>query len=150
MKLHAKISHFFKKGWICCCILATLGTTAWQLWNYRYGPDQTVVTFKKFNEMETDLYPSLGLCWTMIINEESLKRCGSNFSAMDYVNFLGGWPKWDEKMLTVDYDDVTLHLDDYVQSYGYRTSSNKNVLLYVKDESVKKRTPIIGRTLSWE
>ena len=44
-------------------------------------------------------------------------------------------------MLRVDYDDVTLHFDDYVQSYGYRTSSNKNVLLYVKDELDNKQKP---------
>ena len=63
----------------------------------------------RFNDMETDLYPSIGLCWTMTIREEILKQYESNFNSTNYVNFLFG-TIWNEGMRTVDYDDVTPQL----------------------------------------
>ena len=82
--------------------------------------------------METDLYPSIGLCWTMTIREEILKQYESNFNSTNYVNFLSG-TMWNEGMRTVDYDNVTPQLSDFVLGYGYWTFSEKDIRLYVKE-----------------
>ena len=57
-----------------------------------------------FNEMDTDMYPSIGLCWTMAINEEQLKQYGNRFTPSSYTYFLMGH-YWDEDMLKVDYEN---------------------------------------------
>ena len=115
--------------WALTCIIATLYTTIDQFRNYFNIEDQTIVAYRRFNEMETDVYPSLTLCWTMTIIEEKLRRYGSTFNATDYARFLAG-DVWDENMLNVDYDDVTPDLEDYVFLYGYQSASEEFVFLY--------------------
>ena len=107
----------------------------WQLLNYYSGEEQTVVGYKKFNEMEDNVYPSIGLCWSLAINEEKLKRYGSNYTSVDYAAFLAGFGL-DNSMLSVKYDDVTPQFDDYILRYGYEksTSNNFDVVLYDKEQ----------------
>ena len=115
--------------WACCCALATLATIVWQCSNYYYGEEQTFVDYKNFNERETNLYPSIGVCWTRAIIEEKLKLYGNNFTAKDYGDFLLGHT-WNEDMLKVDYEDVTSRFDDSISIYGYRTGDMKLVFLH--------------------
>ena len=116
----------FRISWTCCCILATLCTMTWQLSNYYIGKEQQIVEYRNFNELKTDVYPSLGLCWTMTIDETNLKQYGDTFSSRGYVDFLSGGIFqedfiWDENMLAVEYYNVTPHFADYVLKYGYFT-----------------------------
>ena len=127
--MRAQAKSIFKKAWSWCCILATLSTIVWQLFNYYNGEDQTIVTYRNFNEIETDVYPSVTFCWTMAISEENLKLYGNNLNRKDYAKFLAGY-HWDENMLIVDYDNVTLHFGDHVLLYGYKTSSGRDVVLH--------------------
>ena len=62
------------------CISATIFTTVVQFMNYCTVEDQTIVTYKRFHESETDVYPSISLCWTMAIDEEKLKRYDNEFT----------------------------------------------------------------------
>ena len=148
--LRANAKSILRITWNWGCILATLLAMAWQLSNYYNGEDQTVVTYRMFNEIETDVYPSFTLCWTMTISDEKLKRYGSTFNATDYAKFLAG-DLWDEKMLDVDYKAVTPDLDEYVLQYGYRTSKNRDEILYDKEWDIKlksdfKKNSIWGMT----
>ena len=86
------------------------------------GKEQTVVGYKRFNEKEDNVYPSIGLCWTLAINEDKLKGYGSNFTSMDYAAFLAGFGS-DKNMFSVEYDDVTPQFDDYILRYGYEKST---------------------------
>ena len=122
-----------KVAWICCCILAALSTMVWQCYNFYKGEENTLIEYRTFNEMKTDVYPSIGLCWTMPINEENLKRYGNEFTPKEYARFLAG-EHWDERMLTVDYDNVTPRFENYIDRYGYRYSS----LLYDSDDAYDK------------
>ena len=64
----------FKVTWNSICIIATIATVIWQLSNYIYGDDMTVVGFKRFNDKEIDVYPSIGFCFTVALNNDILKR----------------------------------------------------------------------------
>ena len=64
----------FKVAWNSICIIATIATVIWQLSNYIYGDDMTVVGFKRFNDKEIDVYPSIGFCFTVALNNDILKR----------------------------------------------------------------------------
>ena len=100
-----------KVAWTSSCIFATLSTVVWQLSNYYYGEEQTIVEYRRFNEMETDLYPSLTICLDLAINEERLNMYGNNFNSSAYERFLKGYV-WDKEMLKVNYDDVMLNFTD--------------------------------------
>ena len=145
MKLKSKC--IFKIAWTSCCIVATFSTMAWQLSNYYNGEEQQIVEYRMFNEMEADRYPSLSLCWTMTINDETLKRYGENFTSIDYANFLRGLV-WNENMLMVNYDNVTPDLTDYVLTYGYWTSSDSRVSLYNKGSANKSKPGLKELSLS--
>ena len=129
-----------KQAWTCCCILATLLTIVWQLYNFYNGAENTIIEYRRFNEMKTDVYPSIGLCWTMPINEEKLKQYGNDFTSEEYALFLAG-QHWDERMLKVDYDRVTPNFPDYMYRYGYRYSSNSinDEELYDRDSSFRNK-----------
>ena len=124
--------------WACCCTLATLSTIVWQCSNYYYGEEQTIVDYKNFNERETDLYPSIGVCWSGAIIEKALKQYGNNFTAKDYGNFLLGY-LWDEEMLKVDYDNVTRRFDDGIGIYGYSTAEMKTVILHFDRNKMEEK-----------
>ena len=120
--------------WALSCIIATFYTTIDQFRNYFNIEDQTIVAYRRFNEIETDVYPSLTICWTMTIIEEKIRRYGSTLNATDYARFLFG-DVWDENMLEVDYDNVTPDLDEYVFLYGYFSTWEKPVILYDRKEN---------------
>ena len=115
--------------WVCCCALATLATIVWQCSNYYYGEEQTFVDYKNFNERETNLYPSIGVCYSRAIIEENLKLYDNNFTAQDYAYFLLGHT-WNEDMLKLDYEYVTSRFDDSIWVYGYTTGDMKTVILH--------------------
>ena len=46
--------------WTFCCIMAKLSTMMWQFSNYYNGEEQTVIEFKRYNEVESNVYPSIG------------------------------------------------------------------------------------------
>ena len=94
LSVHAK--SIYKKAWTWCCILATFSTFVWQLSNYYYGEDHTIVTYRKFNEIETDVYPSISLCWTMAISEKNLNAYGNILNREHYAfisQYLVEWVK---------------------------------------------------------
>ena len=127
--LATKIRLILRTVWTCSCIVATLATMAWQLSNYYNGKEETVVDYRRYNDIDYDLYPSLSLCWTMVINEEKLKMYGAKFNSTAYGKFLAG-EFWDKDMLTVEYDNVMPDFDDYIVTYGYKDSSWRGQSLY--------------------
>ena len=138
MFLRGDANFIFRAFWTCCCILGTLSTILWQLSNYCNIEEQTIVKYRRFNDIETDLYPDLTLCWSLAVNEANLKRYGKNLTAPYYASFLAGYVP-DKKLLSVDYDDVMTNFDDYVLQYGYQSSSAKDIILYDKKLGLKSK-----------
>ena len=64
----------FKITWNSICIIATISAVIWQLCTYIYGEDITVVHFSQFHGNEFDVYPSIGVCLTMALNNQALER----------------------------------------------------------------------------
>ena len=114
--------------WTLCCITATISTVTLQCLNYFEDEDVTRLEYKRFQEDDTDLYPSIGLCFTMPIRKERLKHYGLNVTAQAYSDFLAG-KLWNEEMLKIDYEDVIQHLEQYVKGYGYVNLKLEEVIL---------------------
>ena len=135
MVLRADGNLILRAFWTCFCILGTLSTLAGQLSNYYNIEEQTIVKYRRFNDIETDLYPDLSLCWSLAINEENLKRYGKRFNSRYYAAFLAGYVP-DNELLSVDYDNVTMNFDDYILQYGLQLSSYKSEILYDKEQNL--------------
>ena len=77
--------------------------------------------YKTYNENKMDIYPSIGVCFTMAVKEENLNNYGYNITSKKYVEFLNGYV-WDSNLMKVDYENVIQRLGDYIIAYGYTQS----------------------------
>ena len=95
------------------CVFLTTGLTSWCFYKYNLDEDVSLVSFVTFNDDENKIYPALTLCfWNPFLNEK-LKSYGSNINTTTYSRFIQG-TFWDESMARIDYDDVTVSLEDYL------------------------------------
>ena len=99
------------------CIFTTLGLTGWCLYKYTLDEDVSLVAFVNFNDDEEKLYPALTICfWNPFINEK-LKTYGLGINTSTYSKFIQG-NFWDERMVNIDYDEVTVSLEKYMTEIG--------------------------------
>ena len=113
------------------CICATLAMTAWCFLKYCLDKDVSLVAFVTFNHNENNIYPALTICfWNPFLNEK-LKTYGDGINATTYSKFLQG-KSWDPRMLDIDYDDVTVSIEDYLTEIGFQFS-NFSTRIWKKD-----------------
>jgi hypothetical protein len=115
------------------CIAATVGTTCWCFYIFLLDNDVCLVDFKKYGEEKEYIYPSFAMVFVNPFIEKKLKRYGENITTASYVSFLQGY-HWDERMVNISYDNVTLDINDYFLGYDiqmadmeikrYRNSDN--------------------------
>ena len=55
--------------WSIACFIATISTIIWQLLNFINGRDATIVQYKTYNKDKIDVYPSMGMCFSMAFDE---------------------------------------------------------------------------------
>ena len=112
-QLPKKITKYFR----IICALVTIILTCWCIVKLIRNEDVSLVGFVNFNEDEGKPYPSLTICfWNPFLNE-ALKMHGSGINTSTYSQFLQG-ELWDERMLSIDYDNVTVSLEDYLYEMG--------------------------------
>ena len=94
------------------CVVSTLVLLWMCAWRYIENDSTSLVDFRTFQNQEKDIYPSFSLCFRGegIFNEDNLNKN----EIENYKQFLKG-EIWDEEMLKIDYDEVTLNLVDYVE-----------------------------------
>ena len=121
MVINSKLSfllNFFGKLWLFSCISLTIFSVAKQCLNYLKNEDVTRVDYKRFNDRENDLYPSIGFCLTLPLKSERLIQYGQNITPKSYADFLIG-KTWNEDMLKINYEDVVEDLHEYIVQVGY-------------------------------
>ena len=99
-------------------LLIAIGSIVYFFIDYQRDKNMALVDYKTFHETERDIYPSFSICFYQegFWNTNKLKGAYDIENLEDYRNFLKG-QFWNEKMINVNYDDVTLSLEDYVQSW---------------------------------
>ena len=128
------MSHFTFKRWVLqlwkiICISATLFTTIYQLNEYFNGPQRTTVEYKKFNKMDQDVYPSIGICTSNTLMEKNLKHYGDDVTSKNYAEFLYGL-FWNQSFLEIDYEYVTRNIEEYLVAFKYKTNDWKIISIY--------------------
>lgn len=98
-------------------IFVTIGLTGWCLYKYILDEDVSSVEFVSFNDDEQQLYPALTISFWNPFSNEKLKTYGSGINTTTYSRFIQGI-YWDDRMTSIDYDDVTVSLEDYMTEIG--------------------------------
>ena len=95
------------------CILSTSLLLSMCAWRYVQNDSTSLIDFRKYLEREEDVYPSFSLCF----QEDAIYKRGKiNDSCIEkYRSFLEG-KIWDEEMYMIDYDEITIDMEDYVKS----------------------------------
>ena len=99
-----------------CCYLVTLALLVFCCNIYFKNENITEIKYKKFNDDSISPYPSISICSQLAPNmfkEDKLKDRGIETNASSYHDFLKG-KFWDEKMLDVNYEEVTAPMESYV------------------------------------
>ena len=96
------------------CVAGAIVASVWCLYVFVLDEDISLVSFKEFNDEDDGLYPSVTLCFAFPFLEEKLKNYGDHITGTLYQKFLKG-EYWDEKMLLIDYDSVTINFEEYVK-----------------------------------
>ena len=96
------------------CILTTIALVIWCCIEFNENEDVCEVSFKKFHEDKDSIYPELTFILPNRFDETALRSYDESFNEYNYSKFLNGVSHWDEKMLDVDFDKVSMRLEDYV------------------------------------
>ena len=99
--------------YVSICISFAILASGWCISFYLQDEDVSHVSFKAFNEDDDSHYPSVILCFAFPFQENKLRNIGDNITGDLYQNFLKG-EYWDDRMLSIDYDNVTMNLEDYI------------------------------------
>lgn len=99
------------------CMFSTITLTGWCLYKYTLDEDVSLVEFVNFNDDKQRLYPAITMCFWNPFYNEKLKNIGTGINASPYSKFIQG-NHWDNRMSSIDYDDVTVSLEDYIIEIG--------------------------------
>ena len=96
------------------CILGTLGLAFNCFLKYKENDDISRTSYQKFHfGGKENVYPSTTLCFVDPFLDHELQKYGDGINASSYSKFLLG-RHWDDRMLKVDFDNVTISLTDYL------------------------------------
>ena len=114
------------------CVLVLVGSMAMFISELFRNESTSLVDFRAFHETEKDIYPTFSMCMTGpgIWNSTKLKEKYGIKDVKKYINFLKG-DIWDDNMHQIDYDDVTVGLNDLVQSWSLWVDSVLKAPTYV-------------------
>ena len=103
------LHNFFKFS----CILTTIALVIWCCYEFNKNEDVCEVLFKTFHEDRDSIYPEITFGVQNRFNETALKAYNESFNEHNYINFLQGGAQWNEKMLDINFTEVSMNLKDY-------------------------------------
>ena len=102
------------------CVFATFGLSFYSFSRYLENGDLTVTKVSRFHNNRDAIYPSFSFCLIPPFQEEKFEIYSHHdLNVSSYQKFLQG-ELWDERMLDISYDNVTVSLSDnlLVAAYG--------------------------------
>merc|ERR1711894_26462 len=99
------------------CLIATTSMLIFGGCKYFQNESTSLVNYQKYHDAEKDTYPSFSLCFKgeNIYKKDELNQKYGVDDVKKYVAFLKGLV-WDDRMLKINYDDLTMDLKDHVTS----------------------------------
>ena len=96
------------------CSAAAFSLTCWCVYKYIKDEDVSHVNYRRYHSDKDSIYPSLTLCFNNPFLNYKLVKYGNGVNTTTYVKFLKGL-HWDERMIDIHYDNVTLNIHDYLE-----------------------------------
>ena len=118
------------------CILATIGTTCWSIYIFVQNSDVCLVDYISYNLDRNSIYPSISIAVGNPFIKQNLKIYGDNITPTTYSRFLEG-KHWDDRMMNINYDNVTVDISDYLLSYEIVYGENRTKHVYEKSSISK-------------
>ena len=102
------------------CIMVTVGIASWCCYQYSLNADFTIINFRRFNDDQGSIYPSVSLCLPTPCLDDELKKLDFNITCNDYLNTMQSMDlniinglKFNDKILQIDYENFTIQLNKY-------------------------------------
>ena len=108
----------FDKIFHILCLLITGGMVSWCLYNYCLDLDVCLVDQKAFGEEDNYITPALSFCFYDPVVQKKLDQNYPGINKILYTKFLNG-KHWDDKMLDIDFETVSLSLEDFIVIYRF-------------------------------
>ena len=108
------------------CLISALALAFWCMFEYSKNYDITEISFQAFNpDKQGNQYPSMTLCTVDSYNDSKFSQYNdSAMNSKSYSKFLRG-KYWNKNMLSVDYDFVTIDVEEYVIGACILTTRSK-------------------------
>ena len=123
---------------ICLCV--TVSIVCYCFYRYSLDGDVSLIDFKTFNDDRTSLYPTTTLCFYNPFLEAELTKLGDGINTTSYSKFLQG-ELHDDRLASIDYDKVTLSLEDKLISASGKMENGTYLWLYDREN---KHPPFLG------
>ena len=104
------------------CVLATVVLSTKCIYEYFLNENISLVEYQSFQEFGRSGYPSISMCILNPFVKEKLQKHGPGINISSYVMFLNGSLS-DESLAAIDYDEVTISLNDFVNWYWIQLSN---------------------------
>ena len=123
----AKIFEIFERSFTVECVLVTFGLVCWCFYEYQLDLDLSLISFKEFAEDDNMIMPEMSLCFfdPFLTEKFDNGELQFNVSYQQYKDFLLG-RTWDDRMLHIDFDNVTKRIDDYLVRYNGSNYNGSN------------------------
>ena len=99
------------------CVLGTVGLGIECLRKFIADEDISLNDYVKYHyeDYEKNIYPSFSFCIVNPFLDQNLRKYGNDINVTSYSYFLQGL-FWDDRMLKIDYDNVTVSIEDSLVS----------------------------------
>ena len=134
------------KVFYCICWSLALTMTLLATLKYIRNEDVIEISYRKFDTNKADAqYPSMSLCFVDAYKQSSFNDNSNDdentINASSYSAFING-DIWDEKMLEIDYDEVTINLKEYLISTCMITTMSRTCQEIHKIDTVIFPSPL--------
>ena len=125
----AKCDKVFQVFYTFCCLVSIFSITSYLILSYTDNYDSSKISFKEFNAAPGGRYPMISICivtYTNLVNSNLSPYI--NLNATYYQKILLGISEGTNNILSnYDFDNVTLHLQHYVDSILIENLNNEKV-----------------------
>ena len=117
------------------CIVLTVSLLGYCSLKFSRNESTSMVDFRSYHESEKDIYPSISLCFKDMGNSygiyktDTLNQTYGITDPSSYIKLLEG-DNWDSSLLQIDYDKVTMNLEDYIESISIHTNTHTAPPIY--------------------
>ena len=128
------------------CLCGTISVVCYCFYQYTLDEDVSLIDFKIFHDNMDALYPTTTLCFYNPFLEHDLRKFGNGINTTSYSQYLQGHLD-DERMKNIDYDHVTVSLEEKLLQASGKMENGTLLWLYDKENKHPPHVDSHGRPM---